>query len=979
MELDATGRGSTQAGFAWSMNGASPVLSSGAGRVEVLVPELWSGRVRLDLDPMGHLEVSGVHSGLHSGGLYDAHFWNALINPGSEPARWREIFLDPDAMDKVVSALGLFHAEGAKALDRVRRLALRARDILEDMGVKKPGDFLPARRLSTFASRLACDSDEMEPEWYELTLQVVSGRGLDVPRARRLLDRVLPEHHLHFELDRMLRIASLLLAPTEPVPPARELEVQPLALAPGNTFLRELPSAADLLAAAGPVNAAGATVNADRLSIFAGLAHYFTLDQLRHLASKAQLPWHPTDRARVQLILHLKERIEAFSEHFGGVGHLFQPWALSFFLGEAAAADLPHNRPPLHWIAADRDLKIAADRDLKIAADRDPGWRIDPGRILQGVLGPHDIAVLIQCGLAAPTATRTVQVNQHLLFSLLSRGPHAGVRQVLCVLGQNSERLLSHVLYGLFNQSQNLLREPVDMVALVERATGVPMPRQAQYLAQGKHARESYYEALSRAAAALLRLFDVENALFSHLRSYRHAAPGLMAAGSLPSAQGARAAIAHADRLSAACTFSAREKTRRAKAIAAHEAALTACRGVLADDARAFSEPWLKAYMARHFEALQVLSIVRNHEEDVDRVRPWVTRRTGRQHFEGAQDLAHAVIGALYHDAADAKAVWEDPLVRLLWDPPARELDFSIVSCMGVITEGSRGTELDETFARLLARRGIATVRADTATARSLEYNAQKAIEAIGTLKTPYGLVGYSQGCANALCAESKMMSGPPPLQELARGLRGRMFLFSAINGSAHGTCGDWKFYRAMVDMDRFMKHYQGVFSGPAMRFVLQNLGALLDSRMFIQNFGGMASLSYEGVVALAREGQFRDGVPTCMLRGIVEPETLPEALDLLAASLAAQLPDPRHDTQVQVEEAVGHFRYVRNPWADVLRRCDLGSRIQATHHWSPLLKETEFLTTDRDREQCIYDVPKDRHIFPWIDLLARFGFISEK
>lgn len=958
MELDATGRGSTQAVLGWSMNGFSPVLSSVAGRVEVLVPELWSGRIRLDLDPMGHLEVSGVHSGRHSGGLYDAHFWNALINPGAEPARWMEIFLDDDAMDKVVRSLGLFHSDGAKALDRMRRLALRARDILEDMGVKKPGDFLPAHRLATFASRLACESDGMEPEWHELTLQVVSGRGLDAPRLRRLLDRVLPEHHLHFELDRMLRIAALLLAPTEPVPPSREIEVQPLALAPEHTFLCELPCAADLIAVA------DSAVTADRLTIFAGLAHYFTLNQLRHLTSRSSLPWHPADRARVHLILHLKERIEAFSEHFGGVGHLFQPWALSFFLGEAAAADLPHNRPPLRWIPVDRDLRI---------------WRLDPARILQGVLGPHDIAVLLQCGLASPTTTRTVQVNQHLLFTLLSRAPHAGVRQVLCVLGQNSERLLSHVLYGLFNQSQNLLREPVDMVALVERATSVPMPRQAQYLAQGRHARESYYEALSRAAASLLQQFDAENALFSHLRAFRHPAPSILPAGALPDAKAAREAIAHADKLSAACTFSTREKTRRAKAIAAHEAAASACREVLSTDARAFSEPWFKDYMARHFEALQVLSIVRNHEEDIDRVRPWITRRTGREHFEGEQDLAHTVIGALYHDAADAKAVWEDPLVRLLWDPPAKKLDFSIVSCMGVITEGSRGTELDETFARLLARRGIDTVRADTATARSLEYNAQKAIEAIETLTTPYGLVGYSQGCANALCAEAKLMAGPPRLQELARGLRGRMFLFSAINGSAHGTCGDWKFYRAMVEMDRFMKHYQGVFSGPAMRFVLQNLGALLDSRMFIQNFGGMASLSYEGVLALAREGQFRDVVPTCMLRGIVEPETLPEALDLLAHSLASQLPDPRHDTQVQVEEAVGHFVYVRNPWADVLRRCDIGCRIQATHHWSPLLKETEFLTTDRDREQCIYDVPKDRHIFPWIDLLTRFGFISAK
>jgi len=953
MSLDATGSGRTRAAVSWSVNGASPVLARGGTRVDVLVPELWGGRVRLEVDPLGHLEITG-----HREGLYDAHFWNALINPGSEPARWVEIFLDEAAMDKVVRSLGVFHADGARLLDRVRRLALRARDILDEMGVRRPGDFLPAHRIAAFASRLASGSDAQEPEWHEVVLRAVSGDGLDVPRVRRLIDRALPDHQFHFELDRLLRVGAMLLAPTEPVPPALARELAPLALSPDHAFLGTLPSAAGLADLAG----AGAKADPAALAVAAGLAHYLTLEQLRALRDAPELPWRPVDRARVHLIAQLKERVAAFSEHFGGVGYLLQPWALSFFLGEAAEADLPHHRPPLVWTPAG-----------------DAPWRLDPALLIQGVLGPHDLAVLLRCGIAATSASRTVQVNQHLLWSLLARGPRAAVRQVLCVLGQDSERLLSHALYGLLNQPRDLLRRPVDVAALIEEATGVPMPRQADFLAQGRRARDSYYEALSRAAAAILDRLDPERALFSHLREHRHLAPPVLPALDAPSAAAARRAIEHADRAAAACTFSPREKARRQKALAAHEAAVAACRAVLAAEPRAVAEPWLKAYLARHFEALQVLSVVRNHQEDVDRVRPWLTRRCGRDVFDGEQDLLRAVIDVLYHDDADREAVWGDPLARLLWDPPVRRLDFSLVSCMGVITEGSRGTELTETFARLLERRGVATVRADTATARSLEYNADRAIEAIEGLRTPYGLVGYSQGCANALCAEARMLAGPPRLQTLARGLRGRMFLFSAINGSAHGTCGDWKFYRTMVELDRLMKHYQGVFSGPAIAFVLRNLGALLDSRAFVHNFGGMASLSYEGVVALAREGQFRDGVLTCMLRGIVEPETLPEALDLLASALTAQLPDPRHDTQVQVEEAVGHFTYVRNPWADVLRRMDLGARIQATHHWSPLLQETAFLTTDRDRERCIYDVPKDRHVFPWVDLLARFGFIGEK
>ena len=55
------------------------------------------------------------------------------------------------------------------------------------------------------------------------------------------------------------------------------------------------------------------------------------------------------------------------------------------------------------------------------------------------------------------------------------------------------------------------------------------------------------------------------------------------------------------------------------------------------------------------------------------------------------------------------------------------------------------------------------TIRADTGTARSIDYNAMKIEEAVETaikLKRPYGLVGYSQGCANEFNFESKMFSG---------------------------------------------------------------------------------------------------------------------------------------------------------------------------------------------------------------------------
>ena len=213
-----------------------------------------------------------------------------------------------------------------------------------------------------------------------------------------------------------------------------------------------------------------------------------------------------------------------------------------------------------------------------------------------------------------------------------------------------------------------------------------------------------------------------------------------------------------------------------------------------------FQCDWFKSFFARSYEALVVLSVVRDVQGDVDRTPEWLASRLGAPVPRDEQGLLDAVIGVLYDDAADRAALRADPLVRLLWDPPPGRYDFTVVSCMGVITEGSRGTELEGTFRRLEARRGVRVIRADTGTVRSLDVNAERIEEAVRRVATPWGYVGYSQGCANGLLAETRLLGGTPDQQALGGGLRCRHFLFPAINGSAHGTCGDLKFLRVLID-----------------------------------------------------------------------------------------------------------------------------------------------------------------------------------
>ena len=95
----------------------------------------------------------------------------------------------------------------------------------------------------------------------------------------------------------------------------------------------------------------------------------------------------------------------------------------------------------------------------------------------------------------------------------------------------------------------------------------------------------------------------------------------------------------------------------------------------------------------------------------------------------GEQAVVDAILDAIIYDPKDRERLRSDPLVRLLIPNPEGKYDFSVVSAMGVITDGREGTELQSTFERLENKRGVKTIRADTATARSFEYNAQRIIE----------------------------------------------------------------------------------------------------------------------------------------------------------------------------------------------------------------------------------------------------------
>lgn len=349
------------------------------------------------------------------------------------------------------------------------------------------------------------------------------------------------------------------------------------------------------------------------------------------------------------------------------------------------------------------------------------------------------------------------------------------------------------------------------------------------------------------------------------------------------------------------------------------------------------------------------------------------------------QILIDAILDATIYERTDRERLGEDPLVRMLIPNPPGNYDFAIVSAMGVITEGKQGLELADAFRRLDEQRGVKVIRADTGTARSVEYNAAKIEEAIGqavAMKKSYGLIGYSQGCANALTAETNLVSGTPTQQQLLGtqngGLVCRQLVFSACNGSFHGPAMDKKIQRLVVMCEEFFKYQQGYFSRALSSTVLESLNTTLDSAEFHKVLGGANCFLPDGSRAFWREGQHLSHVPTCTMKGVLEEHTTPECLEMLVNMLTKQSGSALHDSQVHVFDAVGYPLYHHNRNGRLLEKCAVGEGvIQRTHHWSPLSDEVEFVRTQKDIEKASYDCAKDRHVFPWVDVNARFGFIK--
>lgn len=895
--------GKTKCELAWDFQGTSPILQvtslgqtpaqtshEDRQQAPLLIKDLCQGRLNLDVSSVGGISFTQASTLREDKeGLYDWKFFNALVSPDEDsPTRIMDVLHDKKTMHRLLAVTKLINADLEKMASYALTQVWRAKEIFDQEGVSDPGHAIPGHRMARLLSLFLCGDISQVDEILPIIRRVVAGNGVDVVKVKELMRKHVNAYDdWAAEIDRGVKWVAVLLGPMSVPSPFVETEVPPLCERIDSKRYAGIPTAKSLYDTLH--DKPKLPLDPSFSNLASRIAPYMTFRQVSYvLNSRPASHWQPFDLKRLRYVYSVKKKVEEISESYGGLSFMPQSFFVSVFLGEAT-------RSSLRAATATNDSKNNSDSEPKVgnrsaleilrrqrfgsnSPKYDPeGFILSPaGRVASmkdmsnyhletdvstgddllgdSLLGPQDIAVLLQAGLtSAIKGSTVVQLNQRMLLDLMASQPASFAIGVLAELGVDGPRQLANALMALCDLDQGSFKEAhrIDIHALLEMwLPGLKIPRRDDYLAGGRWARQSFYEAIYTVAISILDLSETYIGLKLRIQQVRHhqekdPLPVPMellneyneqpTSKLMSTIKEAVTKISVADDLAQkayddlrSSGSSTRESNMCATACQAYKDAFTACAHVISIDKLAFQADWFKSFYRRNYDALMVKSIYDNIIDNVDNVRVWmealrrgsmgipfsesdnnfVDNTTRFKPFfmcpeeQKEQDLIDGIIDALFFDKTELECIRNDPLARMLIGNDPGYYNFTIITAMGVITEGKKGKELHTAIERLAKERGVVTIRADTGTARSIDFNASKIEEAVNVaveLKRPYGLVGYSQGCANEMNFETMMISGTPNQQKLITGASGlvcRQLLFSAANGSMHGPATEAKVHQ---------------------------------------------------------------------------------------------------------------------------------------------------------------------------------------
>lgn len=854
-------------------------------QVPILISSLRQGRFNLNVSSVGGLTITeAATSREHREGLYDWKFFNAIVSPDEHSFdHMVQVLHDKRTMFKILQVVKLINADLEKFLCYVLRQVWRAKDIFDEEGVSDPGKAIPSYKMARLMSLFLCGSDEQVDEILPIVRRAVAGEGIDVLAVKELLRKnVRLYDEWAPEIDRAVRWAEVMLGSQEAPKPFVENNVSPLSLTPKyESQFADVPSARELYTTL--LEKRHLPLDVAFSSLVSRMAPYLSFRQIEYiLQTRSPTDWQVADIRRLRYVYSIKKKVLDISESYGGLSFMPQSFFVSVFLGEATRASLrartdsnfgdisflnspvgkdgianttlQHLRQrrnivgkPLSSIETYPDTMSTSQFSRK---SRGVGSRYrSDGRsrftaeyddfeeafvVGDSLLGPQDVAILLQAGLTSSMKGSTVvQLNQRMLLDLMASQPRLFAVAVLAEIGtpggEGNPRGLASALMALLDLDQSSFNEfhRLDMHQLLESwLPGLTMPRRDDYLAGGRWASQSYYSAMFGVSKNILEDAEAYIAFKHHVQRVRHnlesdPIPTAKELNDVPpekanedqqlesdlipevlsfqstnklsvAIENAKSKIQEADDNGKLVYESLKERKvcakqckECAKATQKYEEAFTACANVLQLDRLSFHADWFRHFYRRNYDALMVKSVYDNVMNGDDDVRAWlgklrrsknkvndeskytfslpmplINKDEGKNessseklHFDNPdelheQEIVDEIIDLIFFDEIEREQIRSDPLTRLLISNKPGIYNFTIVSAMGVITEGKKGLELETALKRLREQRGVEVVRADTGTARSFEYNASKieeAVEAAVQMNKPYGILGYSQ------------------------------------------------------------------------------------------------------------------------------------------------------------------------------------------------------------------------------------------
>jgi hypothetical protein len=520
------------------------------------------------------------------------------------------------------------------------------------------------------------------------------------------------------EIDRVVRWGEMLLGAMAVPPTFVEENVRPLAQLPHHAAkFQDIPSAAELYDTL--LEKPHLPLDPVFSNLVSRVAPYLSFQQVGFLLeARSPSDWQQADLRRLRYVYSVKRKVLDIAESYGGLSFLPQSFLVSVFLGEAtrashrasksrtrrrknrrdtqstvttqaSATELTapvfsqlRNRRHQHHHHHPGSLRQVAEMEehihtppmqpfgghvrtgsygsmspdrMVIEVSKVGLAAIEPYELGDSLLGPQDVAILLQSGLTSVMKSSTVvQLNQRMLLDLICSQPRSFAVAVLAELGnpsgQGSVRSLTSALMALLELDQTAFRSDhqIDMNALLESwLPGLKIPRREDHLAGGRWARQSYYQAIYSVADSILDDAEAYQALKGHVqRVYRHKETDPIPSPKFEpeerstdafdddsdgghhrttrffqKVEAAKSSIAAADNAGNSIIQLLLEDEQAAKAsddyektIELYSDAFAACAKVLALDKHAFHATWYRDFYRRNFDALMILSIFSKFE-----------------------------------------------------------------------------------------------------------------------------------------------------------------------------------------------------------------------------------------------------------------------------------------------------------------------------------------------------------------------------